>query len=51
MTGDSLHLTPDMCNVRGDTWGGDHCLTISGPYLLQFGNEDVLKIFHKGSVT
>ena len=34
-------MTRDMLQ----TGGGEHCLKISGPKLLRFGSEGVLKIF------
>ena len=61
LTCDTLHKTPDMWHMTYDmshvtcviwhTGGDEHCLTISGPYLLWFGCEGVLKILNKRRTT
>ena len=42
------HMTHGMWHMTRDMWpleGGEHSLQISGPLLIQFGNEGVLKIW------
>ena len=44
------HLTFNTWHATHDTWhvgGCEPSLKISSPYLLQFGSEDVLKIWRK----
>ena len=40
LTCDTWHMTPDIWH----TWGDEYCVNISGPKLLGFGCEGVLKI-------
>ena len=43
MSCDLRHMTFDTLH----TGGGEHCLKISGPYLLRFAIYDILKIWRK----
>ena len=40
---DTIHMTCDMRGIERD----EHSLKTSGPYLILFGSEDVLKIFEQ----
>ena len=48
--GDMWYLAPDTWHLICVTWhtgGGEHCVKISGPQLLWFGNEGLFKIFEQ----
>ena len=50
VTAETWQLKVDMWHVTCEMWhisGGEHCLKMSGLYLVLFGNEGVLKTFSR----